>query len=251
MFQNEVKLNNDDFNNLTLSQLVSKNYKTAAVFEKYKLDFCCRGNRSLSKACIESDVNQDKVIEDLSNLTSEVQTDSFAPDKWGLDFLIDYITNTHHQYIRNMIPVVSAHAEKVASVHGKNHSETKEIAKIFDVVYKDLKQHMMKEEEILFPYIKRLVRVKTNTGKFEAPYFGSVKNPIRMMEAEHQNAGDDLYAIREITNNYNPPEDACNTYRILYQELRDFEEDLHKHVHLENNILFPKSVQLEQELSAV
>jgi regulator of cell morphogenesis and NO signaling len=251
MFQENVKLNNEDFKNLTLSQLVKKNYKAAAVFEKYNLDFCCRGNRPVSDACSDLGVDAASVITELEKLGYEETGIPFRPDEWSLDFLADYIVNTHHKYVREMIPVISAHAEKVAAVHGINHSETKDIAKIFSLVYKDLKQHMMKEEEILFPFIKRMVRIQEGYIKFEAPYFGSVNNPIKMMEAEHQNAGDELYSIRNLTNNYTPPEDACNTYKILYQELKDFEQDLHKHVHLENNILFPKTVELEKQLRSV
>jgi len=250
MFQQETKLNTDELHNLTLSQIVSRNYKAAAVLEKYKLDFCCRGNRAISTACNDLGIEAEKVISELQLLSPEVLAGSFAPDTWSLDFLIDYIVNTHHKYVRAMIPVISAHSEKVASVHGKNHPEVKDLARIFTVVYKDLKQHMFKEEEILFPFIKRLVKVKSEDIKFEAPYFGSVRNPIRMMETEHQNAGDELYSIRNLTNSYTPPDDACNTYRIVFQERKDFEEDLHRHIHLENNILFPKATELEMQLSS-
>jgi regulator of cell morphogenesis and NO signaling len=251
MFQEEAKLNTEDLRSLTLSQIVKKNYKAAAVFERYSLDFCCRGNRPVASACSDAGVDTDNVLSELELLGNESEIRGFNPEEWNLDFLTDYIVNTHHQYILKMIPVISAHADKVATVHGKNHPETKDIARTFTAVYKDLKQHMQKEEQILFPFIKRLVLIKASSLKFEKPYFGTVENPIRMMEVEHQNAGDELYAIRELTNNYNPPADACNTYKILYQELKDFEEDLHRHVHLENNILFPKSTVLEKELASV
>jgi regulator of cell morphogenesis and NO signaling len=249
MFQQEVKLNNEDLYKLTLSQIVNKNFRAAAVFEKYKLDFCCRGNRPIAEACSDSGLDAANIISELYSIGEENTVNSFTPDKWELNFLIDYIINTHHSYVRSMIPVIGAHAEKVALVHGKNHPETKEVAKSFSIIYKDLKQHMMKEEEILFPHIKRLVDIKKSGSRYEMPYFGSVKNPIALMEAEHQSAGDELYGIRSLTNNYNPPEDACNTYTILYKELKDFEEDLHRHIHLENNILFPKSSELERQVS--
>jgi regulator of cell morphogenesis and NO signaling len=250
MFQQESKLSTIDISELTLAEIVKKNYKAAAVFEKYKLDFCCRGNRPIAAACIDLGVDASEVISELQAI-KEGSASGFSPDKWELDFLIDYIMNTHHQYVRGMIPVISAHAEKVALVHGKNHPETREIAKAFSVLYKDLKQHMMKEEEILFPFIKRLVKINGTETKYEVPYFGSVANPIAIMEAEHQSAGDELYGIRSLSNNYTPPEDACSTYQILYRELKDFEEDLHKHIHLENNILFPKAADLERETSRI
>lgn len=232
---------------LTLSEIVKKNYKAAAVFEKFGLDFCCRGNKLISNACEEKGISKEELTSELSKL-DEQDTPSEKFDNWELDFLSEYIINVHHKYIRDMIPVVSAHTDKVASVHGKNHPETIKVANNFSIVYKDLKQHMMKEEQILFPYIKYLVKTKNNSLKAEQPYFGTIKNPIRMMESEHESAGDLLYEIRKLTNNYSAPEDACNTYKVLYKELKDFEEDLHQHVHLENYILFPKSVQLEEQL---
>ncbi len=237
-----------DINKLTLSQIVTNNFRAAAIFEKYDLDFCCRGNKPIEQACTEKGINKEPIISELENLFTSTPAADAKYENWQLDFLSDYIINNHHTYVRNMIPIISAHAEKVAMVHGARHPEVIDVAKKFAVVYKDLKQHMMKEEEILFPYIKRIVTVKNNKAKPEPPYFGTVKNPIKMMEAEHEAAGDEMFEIRSITNGYNPPADACNTYKALYQELKDFEEDLHKHVHLENYILFPKSILLEEEI---
>lgn len=236
-----------DFRNLTLSEIVTENFKTAAVFEKYNMDFCCGGNKPVSKACEEKGLDSSALIEELKSVKNKnVDVEKYT--EWSLDFLIDYIVNNHHSYVKRMIPVLAAHTQKIASVHGKNHPELAQVAISFERVYKDLKHHMMKEEQILFPFVKQLVNAKKNATKSEAPYFGSVKNPIRMMEAEHQAAGDELYEIRNLTNNYLVPDDACNTYSVTMQELRDFEEDLHKHVYLENYILFPKSIELEKEL---
>jgi regulator of cell morphogenesis and NO signaling len=235
-------------NKQTLSEIVKNNYKAAAVFERYNLDFCCKGNKVLSTACEEKGVNESEVLSELSKIES-YQNSSINYEEWGLDFLIDYIVNTHHNYVRKMIPVISEHVNKVASVHGQNHPELSEIARHYSTVYKDLKQHMMKEEEILFPHIKYLVKSKGTGSKIESPYFGSVRNPIKMMEAEHVNAGDELFEIRRLSNNYTIPADACNTFRITFLELKEFEEDLHRHVHLENSILFPKSIILEAELN--
>jgi regulator of cell morphogenesis and NO signaling len=236
-----------DFRNLTLSEIVTQNFKTAAVFEKYNLDFCCGGNKPVSKACEEKGLDSAVLLEELNSL-KEKNADTERYNEWSPDFLIDYIVNNHHAYITRMTPILAAHTQKIAAVHGKNHPELLPVAAGFERVYKDLKHHMMKEEQILFPFVKQLVNAKKNGKKSEAPYFGSVKNPIRMMEAEHQAAGDEMYDIRNLTNNYLVPEDACNTYSVTMQELREFEEDLHKHVYLENYILFPKSVELEQEL---
>lgn len=243
-----LKTSESEYNTQTLSEIVKNNFKAAAVFEKYNLDFCCKGNKFLSAACVEKGVDESEILSELQRIKT-YQNSSINYEEWSLDFLIDYIVNTHHSYVRRMIPIISEHVNKIATVHGQNHPELKEIARIFSVVYKDLKQHMMKEEEILFPHIKYLVKSKANGTKIESPYFGTVQNPIRLMESEHQNAGDELFEIRRLSNSYKVPEDACNTFSVTFQELKEFEEDLHKHVHLENSILFPKSIQLEAELS--
>jgi regulator of cell morphogenesis and NO signaling len=238
----------DEISGLTLSQIVVNNYKTAAIFEKYNLDFCCRGNKLLQAACEEKGVEKEAVIAELNDLFSKRDESNGRYNEWNPDFLVEYIVNNHHSYVRKITPTLLGHTQKIASVHGERHPETIGVARIFNAVSKDLKHHMMKEEEILFPYIRYMAKALTGTAKPERPYFSTVENPIKMMEAEHEAAGDELYEIRSLTNNYTPPADACNTYRVCYQELREFEEDLHKHVHLENNILFPKAIVLERGL---
>jgi regulator of cell morphogenesis and NO signaling len=235
------------YGELTLSQIVSKNFRAAGVFEKYSLDFCCRGNKSLSEACIEKNLNEEEILTELQNAEISSNSSFLRTAGWGLDFLVDYIINNHHNYVRNSIPLILAHAEKVAMKHGENHPETIEIHSIFLRVSKDLKQHLMKEEEILFPFIKYLIKTEKQKLKAERPYFGTLSNPINMMEAEHIIAGDSMSQIRKLTNNFNPPEGACTTFKAYFNELKEFEEDLHKHVHLENYILFPKAIELEEK----
>jgi regulator of cell morphogenesis and NO signaling len=240
---------NYELANLTLSEIVKDNFHTAAIFEKYNLDFCCNGNRTLKEACTEKGVNSENIINEIEDLNSSEVKEEFRPDDWELDFLISYIINNHHSYVNRMLPVISAHVQKVASKHGENHPETKWIAEIFDSINVEMKNHMMKEERILFPHIIRHVGLSNNGMEEHMPYFGTIKNPIAMMEAEHQSAGDGMVKIRELTNNYTLPTDACETYKISFKELKEFEEDLHRHVHLENNILFPKAISLEESLS--
>jgi regulator of cell morphogenesis and NO signaling len=245
----ELKLNDGVFDNLdekTLAEIVTDNIRSAIVFEEYGLDFCCNGKRPLAEACQNKNVNVEDVLRSLSELDSKNNSEKI--NYWELDFLIDYIINNHHQYVRKMIPIISMHADKVASVHGENHPETKQIADLFFAVREELESHMMKEERILFPYIKQLYYANKNNEQIAPPPFGTIQNPIRMMEAEHQSAGDAMKSIRELSNNFSTPEDACNTFKALYSDLKEFEEDLHKHIHLENNILFPKSIKLEEEL---
>ncbi|MHB1687242.1 MAG: iron-sulfur cluster repair di-iron protein [Ignavibacteriaceae bacterium] len=243
---NDMKI--DNVKNLTLSQLVKDDFHAAAVLEKYHLDFCCRGNRLLSDACKEKGLDSSSILFEINNINSSAANKEMKFDQWELDFLIDYIINNHHKYIRQSGPVINAHIEKVAAVHGKNHPETIETAKLFLIIHKDLKQHLMKEEEILFPYIKYLVRVKNENAPLEKPYFSTIANPIKMMETEHQSAGDIFSQIRKLTNDFGLPADACSTYNISFKELNEFELDLHRHIHLENNILFPKSIELERNI---
>jgi regulator of cell morphogenesis and NO signaling len=234
--------------NLTLSEIVKDNFHSAAIFEKYNLDFCCNGKRSLSYACVEKGINPEDVINEIENMNSPFAQSEIKPDEWELDFLIQYIINNHHSYVNRMLPVILAHTQKVASVHGENHPETKKIAEIFSAINSEMKHHMMKEEKILFPHILKLVALSGSGKEKNVPYFGTIKNPIAMMEAEHQSAGDGMSEIRKLSRNYTPPADACETYMTTYKELKEFEEDLHRHVHLENNILFPKAVNLEERL---
>jgi regulator of cell morphogenesis and NO signaling len=245
----DEKLVSENITHLSLSEIVTNNFKSAAVFEKYGLDFCCHGNKSIPEACEEKGISVEEVLTQLKTINenkSEQNHEQYA--QWALDFLADYIVYVHHKYVRNIIPVMSAHADKATSKHGQNHPELVNVANNFIVVYKDLKQHMMKEEQLLFPYIKYLVNVQNNSAIPEVPFFGTIKNPIQMMEAEHESAGNLLIDIGTLTNNYTLPADVCNTFKVFYQELKDFEEDLHKHVHLENNILFPRSIELENKL---
>ncbi|HSW55436.1 MAG TPA: iron-sulfur cluster repair di-iron protein [Ignavibacteriaceae bacterium] len=246
----ELKLKDSTLNNLmdkTLAEIVTDNIRSAIIFEEAGLDFCCKGKRSLKDACSGKKVDVQKIVNELINLTGD-GNEAQNVDDWQLDFLVDYIMNNHHQYVRRMIPVITLHADKVASVHGKNHLETIKIADLFLAVREELEMHMMKEERILFPQIKQMILNQKENSQFFPPAFGTIQNPIRMMEYEHTNAGDALYQIRELSNNYAHPEDACNIFKALYSELKEFEEDLHKHIHLENNILFPKSIDLESQL---
>ena len=246
---NEMKLKDSAVDNVmekTLAEIVTDNIRSAIVFEEFGLDFCCKGDRPLSDACVDKNIDVQKVVSELTKLPAN-QNETQNINDWQLDFLVDYIVNNHHQYVRRMIPVISLHADKVASVHGNNYPQTLQTADLFLAVREELEGHMMKEERILFPQIKQMVLNQKENSQFFPPPFGTIQNPIRMMELEHTNAGEALSKIKELSNTYTPPEDACNTFKALYSELKEFEEDLHKHIHLENNILFPKSIELEGE----
>lgn len=164
---------------------------------------------------------------------------------WSPAFLVDYILANHHAYVRAALPAILAHARKVADTHGERHPEMVEVARTFERVVAEMTQHMMKEEQILFPYVKSLAAQAEADCPASPSPFGTVANPIRMMEAEHESAGGAMRRIRELTGGYAPPDDACTTYRATLAELEEFERDLHQHVHLENDILFPRALEME------
>lgn len=233
----------------TVGQLVVEDYRRAEVFKKYGIDFCCGGNRPLEEACQEKGIDPEQLFRELERLET-LPSDASQPDfnEWELDFLADYIVNVHHGYLRKNFPQIQEYADKVAHVHGDAHRETVEIARLFAEIIVELRQHMLKEENILFPYIKQLVSARNSGSVPEPPPFGSVQNPIHMMEMEHDHAGDILKRIRKLSRDFTLPEDACNTFRVTYAKLAEFEADLLQHIHLENNILFPKAVALEAQL---
>jgi regulator of cell morphogenesis and NO signaling len=231
----------------TLAEIVRTDFRAARIFENYNLDFCCKGNRPLEDACNERNINAGNLLGEISSVLTG--TDSGSPaEEWDTAELVNHILNKHHAYVKNIIPVILAHSQKVSEVHGKNHGEVTEIAQIFLRVQEELSSHMFKEERMLFPFILQMAELEKSNAMMQSSPFGSISNPISVMEREHVQAGDGFYRIRELSSNYTPPEDACTTYRVLFRELNEFENDLHRHIHLENNILFPKAIEQEKRL---
>lgn len=235
--------------NETLGQIAANDLRKAEIFKKYGLDFCCGGKKTVKEACAEKGIDVTKVEQELQkadNLTSPGRPLPY--NDWSLDFLADFIVNTHHNYVKKTIPDIRRYAGKVMQVHSQRHPELKRVHDLTEAINAELTAHMIKEEKILFPYIKSLVAAKDNNTQTTQSLFGSIQNPVNMMEMEHEMVANDLSELRQITNNYTLPEDACASYTLLYNLLDEFENDLHIHVHLENNILFPKAVKLEKQL---
>ncbi len=232
----------------TIRDIVTSDFRTAAVFQKYGLDFCCGGGVTVGEACDEAGLDRHPIEREILSVLDTPRDGTPDFKSWELDFLADYIVSNHHSYIRRVLPVMRHHADKVARVHGVRHPETVEIASLFNELANELETHMMKEEGILFPYVKTLVAAGRRGEPVVPPMFGTIGNPINVMEIEHDAAGEALHEIRRLSSGYTLPDDACTTYSVLYQELSEFEADLHRHVHLENNILFPRTIELEQEL---
>lgn len=238
----------ETIDHLSLSDIVIRYPFTANIFEKYRLDFCCGGKKTLSAACAENELALKSVREDLRKAfeANVNRNGKIGFDEMDLGLLMDYIESNHHAYVRHSIPVIASHLEKVVNAHGKNHPEMKQIADYFSEVGEEMTLHMHKEEKMLFPYIREMIR--SGPEPVVPPAFKTVRNPISVMEFEHERAGKMMEKIRTLSGGYQPPQDACTTFRLCLAELDEFERDLHKHVHLENNILFPKSVKIEEEL---
>ena len=227
----------------TLRDIVLRDVRAGAVLDRYHLDYCCSGAISLAEACRQLGVALEHVVADLEALNpSSRQIPIDDPIA-----LIAHIVDTHHAYVRQSIPIVQQHLAKVVAAHGARHAELASIEKAFSTVAQELLQHLIKEEQMLFPYIDALERAVRHGGPHPPDMFGTVQNPIRMMEIEHQKAGDAMAVIRELGRDYEVPADACATYRMAFEELDAFERDLHAHVHLENNVLFPAAVELEEK----
>jgi regulator of cell morphogenesis and NO signaling len=233
----------NDLKNKTIAEIVSDDISTASVFKKYQLDFCCGGGKTISKACENSNINVDDVLKDLENVNVDNSNPNLNFKDWKLDFLIDYIINIHHTYVNDNIAIINEFAQKVALVHGDHNPENIEIANLFETLSNELLAHMQKEEKILFPAIKEMVQ--NGNKNFQ---FGSIENPVKMMEQEHDSAGDIIKKIQQLSNNFTTPDHACNTYKALYHMLEEFTNDLFQHIHLENNILFQKVRELEAQL---
>jgi regulator of cell morphogenesis and NO signaling len=230
----------------TVRDIVAGDFRAAAVFQKHGIDFCCGGDRPLAAACVEQGVDVDSVIAEIVAACTGAVPGAPRYDTWDPPNLVSYIIANHHAYVRDAIPTLLARTQKVATVHEARHPELRDIEATFAEVADEMTSHMFKEEHILFPFIVAMADAVANGQPLPAAPFGSVGNPIRMMEHEHESAGNAMARIRELSAGYAPPDDACTTYRVCLEELRAFEEDLHTHVHLENNILFPKARALEQ-----
>lgn len=234
-----------DIGNMTLRDLVMSYPKAAILFERVHLDFCCKGNRKLEDVLINDQSGLAEVKSELEKII--LGAVSTEPDfkKYSLAQLINHIVITHHQYVKENIPVIQQHLIKLVAKHGEKYPFMKTIAVLFEEISKDFENHMMKEELILFP---KIIKVEMND---EISSSISMKTIIKVMELEHEDAGKAMNEIRVLCHDYSVPENACITFRIVMDELKMFEADLHKHVHLENNILFPRVIELQKQQSDI
>ncbi len=224
----------------SIASIVASDYRSAKVFARHRVDFCCGGKKSLEQVCTEKNL-------DINHIKSEIESattgKSSEPDfqNWTIASLCSYIVMNHHDYVKTSIPTILQFAEKVARVHGGRHPETIDIYNNFNPLANELLLHMQKEEHILFPAAEQM-----ELNKMDHNYSLHISAPIIVMLKEHDDAGELIHRIESLSGNYMPPADACNTYKALYAELCFFADDLYKHIHLENNILFPKLLELEK-----
>jgi len=242
-----VLITKNDGNTETLGEIATKDLRKAEIFKKYGLDFCCGGKKTVREACAEKGIDATKVEEELQSADKNPVMRPLPYNDWSLDFLADYIVNTHHSYVRKTIPELRMYAAKVARVHGAQHPELLTIHQLVEAICAELAEHMVKEEEVLFPFVKTLVSAKKLGEPKPKAGFGSVNNPVSMMEHEHEVVGKSLEQARMFSRNYAVPADACASYKLFFKMMEEFESDLFTHIHLENNILFPKAIQMEKE----
>ncbi len=216
------------------------------VFENFGIDYCCGGRKPLAQACEEHSIELKTVLAALAEATAAGPQESADWTQAPLETICQHIVEKHHAYVRAELPRLELLAQKVVSRHGSTHPEVEQIQQLVESVGEELLQHMTKEEMVLFPYVTNLERNLATCGPRPLGCFGAVRNPIRVMMAEHDAAGDALAQMRKLSHNFTPPEGACPTYRGFYQALSEFEKDLHQHVHLENNILFPRAIEMDE-----
>lgn len=229
----------------TLTDIVLNNPEYAAVLERWGLDYCCGGNITLKDAASQSGISLDEILQSMSLAQRDPDEQDYT--QMPLNELADHIENTHHAYLHEELPRLCALAEKVENAHGANHPELLKLLETVRELSADFAPHLMKEEKVIFPLIRQIA---TATQLPELP-FGTFANPVRVLCAEHELTGEFLKQIREITNEYSLPDDACTSYQTLYSNLQFLESDTHKHVHKENNILFPRTLEKEEELQKV
>ncbi|MEO9484321.1 MAG: iron-sulfur cluster repair di-iron protein [Ekhidna sp.] len=231
-----------------ISQLVADDYRAATIFKERNIDFCCNGNRTIAEACKLQNIDVNEVLAELEEICNGNGAPIDNLKDWNPAKLADYIIEKHHTYVEKKLPELTSYLAKVAAVHGATNPEVIKIHELFEASAGELAVHMKKEEMILFPFIRKMMKAKETGSPLGPPHFGTSENPIAMMRHEHSTEGDRFREMAELSNNYTPPEHACNTYKVSYAMLQEFENDLHRHIHLENNILFPKALKLEKEL---
>lgn len=229
---------------ITIGEIVAADFRTAKVFENHGIDFCCGGKIALAATCTGKGLDLAMITRELEAVKGEPVERSQNYSSWALPFLADYIVNTHHLYLKENDEQIAAYARKIAGVHGARHPEVIQISTIFDKIATDMATHLKEEEEVFFPALKRADAAGIAGATPDVKDRETIRDSLLKLHREHEEIGDAVHTIRHLSKDYAIPGDACNTFMVTYQKLKEFEDDLHKHVHLENNILFPKAAEL-------
>jgi regulator of cell morphogenesis and NO signaling len=228
----------EEISTLTIGEIVARDFRAASVFKEAGIDFCCGGKKGFSKTCSENGIDETQLKAKLQGLELEPDTTTHNYIEWDPVFLCDFIVNIHHKYVLKTMPELMHYTAKISEVHGDRHPELKEVAGLFSEINRELLQHLKNEEEVFFPAIREYLGTGSEKSK------DVIISEMKRLSAEHEFAGGAMDKINVITNKYQLPADSCNTYNITFKLLEQFEDDLHVHVHLENNVLFPKLFQL-------
>ena len=234
-----------------VGELVARHPATARIFEKVGVDYCCGGQATIAEACRRAGLVQADLLSRLDLASEAAPSDDDARTlNMGVDELIEHIERKHHTFTRSELERADRLMSKVLDAHGQRHAELAELAQTLDELASELRVHLDKEERMLFPYLRALSAADLSESPLPRPAFRTVLNPLRVMHEEHDAAGIFLRRLRELSGGYTPPPDACGTYRALYESLASLESDLHQHIHLENNVLFPRALPLERSVFA-
>jgi len=248
MYQNIYKIEPFSF----VTDIVKHDYRTAEVFRKYEIDFCCGGKWPLDMVCQNKNLNTEEVINELQKIVRQSASNAALDfDSWDIDFLADYIFNVHHRYLKKALVETKELVDKFLDEHRKKFPGLAELEFIMNRFMKEIPPHMKQEEEIFFPYIKQIYHAHKNRESYARLLIRTLRKPIEeVMLKEHETTGSNLHLMRAITNNYTPPDKACITHKVTFAKLKELDKDLVQHIHLESNILFPKAIKMEQELLA-
>lgn len=234
--------------NSTIGEVVAHDNRTSSVFKIHNMNYCCGGKQKIEEVCRENKIDVQLLLEELADVMNTSKEKRETYNEWSLSELADYIEKTHHRYCDAKISEIKSYLERIVHEHGLEYPELLAINKLFLETAGEMTAHMKKEELILFPFIRKMVKAMENGEILTPPYFGTVENPIAMMEEDHSDEGTRFDKIRELSKDYEIPQNGCYIHKITIALLKQFEEDLHQHIHLENNILFPKAIELEKEL---
>lgn len=236
--------------NSTVTDIVNSDYRTADVFRKYNIEYCCGGKQPLHTACQLSGANIDQVMTELEEAVREVNTSNTLNfNEWHIDFLTDYIINVHHHYIRKALPHLQSYVDRFADGHRKKFEYLDELQRTVKQLSRTLMPHLQQEEEIIFPYIRQIGHAYYSRESYASLLVRTLRKPVEdIMAHEHETTGRLMQRMREITDNYTPPDNACLSHRVTFLKLKEVDNDLTRHLHLENNILFPKAIAMEKEL---